>query len=149
MRQLTITVAALGLWVVLWGCGSQEEPARPKPAAKEPAIRETKPATPELKAAAPTREDYLKQTHVRLEELQRTVAEMQDKLEKISPELKARVTEQLKALEPKLTVARRKLQELKFTGGEAYKKLQAEVEALLEDLKKAVDQLPTGFQFKP
>jgi chromosome segregation ATPase len=148
MKRPTITLA-LWLAAALLGCGSQEEPAHPKPAVKEPAIRESRQATPEMKAAAPEREEYFRQANSRLEELKRGMAEMQDRLDKISPELKARVAEQLKALEPQMATARRKLQELKFATGETYKKLQAEMETLLNDLKKAVEQLPTGFQFKP
>ncbi len=145
----TILALALALTVALLGCGGQEEPVKSKPDAKEPAWSAGRPSVPELKAADRNRETYLKQTDARLEELKQAINEMQTKLEKLSPELKARVDEQLKVLEPKMAAARRKVQELKFAGGEAYKKLQSEVEALLEDLKKGVEQLPSGFQFKP
>lgn len=147
MTRLTMTLA-LGLTLLAASCGGPEEPARTKAAAKEPAITESKPVSPELRAA-PDRDAYLRQADARLEELKQAMNDMQAKLEKLSPELKARSAEQLKAMEARMTTARRKLQELRFAGGEAYKKLQAEVEALLEELKKRADQLPSGFQFRP
>jgi|GEM_PF-4765501 len=148
MRGMHV-VLPMVLAAVLGGCGSGEEPSRKAPAAREPVLQESRPVTPELRARPLEREEYLRQAEARLQEVQRLVAEMQERLEKLSPELRARVTEQLHALEPKLATARRKLQELKFAAGETYRKLQAEVEALLEELKKAVEKFPLGFQFKP
>ncbi|MCL6621091.1 MAG: hypothetical protein K6T55_03225 [Syntrophobacterales bacterium] len=144
--RLLIPVLLLGL---LGSCGAGEEPAPPKPSAREPELRAATPATPELKAQPPGREEYLRQAEAQLQEVQRLVAEMQERLEKLSPELRARVTEQLQALEPKLRTARRKLQELKFAGAETYKKVQGELEELLKELKRRAEELPVGFQFKP
>lgn len=134
---------------LLWGCGRGEEPAPQSPPPREPELRAGKPDLPELKAQPLGREDYLRQAEAQLREVQRLVADMQERLDRLSPELKARVTEQLKALEPQMATARRKLQELKFAGGEAYRKLQGELDELLKELKKRADDLPVGFQFKP
>lgn len=148
MTRWSVLVPLL-ITVVLGGCGRGEEPAPKGAAPREPALRESRPVTPELRAQPLGREDYLRQAEAQLQELQRLVADMQERLDKLSPELKARVTEQLKVLEPKLMTARRKVQELKFAGGETYKRLQGEMEELLKELKKRADDLPVGFQFKP
>lgn len=142
-------VVPLLIMAVLGGCGRGEEPAPRGAAPREPALRESRPATPELRAQPLGREDYLRQAEAQLQEVQRLVAEMQERLDKLSPELKARVTEQLKALEPRLMTARRKLQELKFAGKDAYRRLQAELEELLKEVKKRAEDLPVGFQLKP
>ncbi|MBE0568847.1 MAG: hypothetical protein IH577_04140 [Deltaproteobacteria bacterium] len=88
---------------------------------------------------AGSREHYQEKIESRLDEWGDEIEKLRHKADQLGEDAKARFREQIEDLRARQGTARRKLEEMKKAGGEAWGDLREGAESALDDLKKAVD----------
>lgn len=89
--------------------------------------------------AAGEREKHLKKLEARLKEWGEEIDKVRAKVDKLGAEAGARYRSQIEDLKARQDAARKKLQELGRSGGEAWDDLKSGAETALEELKKGVE----------
>jgi uncharacterized coiled-coil DUF342 family protein len=97
---------------------------------------------------AGSREHYQEQIESKLNEWGGEIDKIRKKADKLGAEARGKYQEQIEDLRARQETARKKLEDLKRTGGEAWEDLRSGAEAALDELKKgvegAVDKLKKG-----
>ena len=89
--------------------------------------------------AAGSRERYLEQIESRIDEWGEEIEKIRKKADKLGAEAREKYKGQIEELRARQETARKKLEELKRTGGEAWEDLRSGAEAALDELKKGVE----------
>jgi uncharacterized coiled-coil DUF342 family protein len=89
--------------------------------------------------AAGSREHYLAQIESSLNEWGEEIEKIRAKADKLGTEARGKYREQIEDLRARQETARKKLEDLKRTGGEAWEDLRSGAEAALDELKKGVE----------
>jgi uncharacterized coiled-coil DUF342 family protein len=88
---------------------------------------------------AGSREHHLEQIESKLNEWGEEIEKIRKKADKLGAEARGKYQEQIEDLRTRQETARKKLEELKRTGGEAWEDLRSGAEAALDELKKGVE----------
>ncbi len=88
---------------------------------------------------AGSREHYQQKIESRLDEWGDEIEKLRQKADQLGEDAKARFREQVEDLRGRQGAARRKLEEMKKAGGDAWGDLREGADSALDDLKKAVD----------
>ena len=89
--------------------------------------------------AAGSREHYQEQIESKLNEWGEEVEQIRKKADKLGAEARVKYQEQIEDLRARQETARKKLEDLKRTGGEAWEDLRSGAESALDELKKGVE----------
>ena len=88
--------------------------------------------------AAGSREHYQEQIESTLDGWGEEIEKIRKKADKLGAEARGKYQEQIEDLHARQETARRKLEDLKRTGGEAWEDLRSGAESALDELKKGV-----------
>jgi len=88
---------------------------------------------------AGSREHYQEQIESTLDEWGEEIEKIRKKADKLGAEARGKYREQIEDLSARQETARKKLEDLKRTGGEAWEDLRSGAEAALDELKKGVE----------
>jgi uncharacterized coiled-coil DUF342 family protein len=88
---------------------------------------------------AGSREHHLEQIESKLNEWGEEIEKIRKKADKLGAEARGKYQEQIEDLRARQETARKKLEDLKRTGGEAWEDLRSGAEAALDELKKGVE----------
>jgi uncharacterized coiled-coil DUF342 family protein len=88
---------------------------------------------------AGSREHYQDQIESTLNEWGEEIEKIRKKADKLGADAKGKYREQIEELRARQETARKQLEELKRTGGEAWEDLRSGAEAALDELKKGVE----------
>ncbi len=138
MRPFTLTTLAICAAALVTGCNSQSSPeteAKVKRAKEE--IKSAISATAE--AAAAKRDEYAKEMHKQLAELDIKIADLKEQASKSAGETKKKLEQKLAETKAKHADAAKKLDELKTASAERWEKLKDGMGKAYEDLKKVVE----------
>jgi uncharacterized coiled-coil DUF342 family protein len=98
--------------------------------------------------AAGSREHYQEQIESKLNEWGEEIEQLRKKADKLGGDAREKYKDQIEELRARQETARKKLENLKRTGGEAWEDFRSGAEAALDELKKgvegAVDKLKKG-----
>lgn len=86
-----------------------------------------------------SREHYQDQIESTLNEWGEEIEKIRKKADKLGADAKGKYREQIEELRARQETARKQLEELKRTGGEAWEDLRSGAEAALDELKKGVE----------
>ena len=89
--------------------------------------------------AAGSRERYQEQIESKIDEWGEEIEKIRKKADKLGAEAREKYRGQIEELRARQETARKKLEELKRTGGEAWDDLRSGAEAALDELKKGVE----------
>jgi uncharacterized coiled-coil DUF342 family protein len=88
---------------------------------------------------AGSREHHLEQIESKLNEWGEEIEKIRKKADKLGAEARGKYQVQIEDMRTRQETARKKLEELKRTGGEAWEDLRSGAEAALDELKKGVE----------
>jgi alanyl-tRNA synthetase len=89
--------------------------------------------------AAGSREHYQEQIESKLNEWGEEIEQLRQKADKLGGDAREKYKEQIEDLRARQETARKKLEDLKRTGGEAWEDFRSGAEAALDELKKGVE----------
>jgi alanyl-tRNA synthetase len=89
--------------------------------------------------AAGSREHYQEQIESKLNEWGEEIEQLRKKADKLGGDAREKYKEQIEELRARQETARKKLEDLKRTGGEAWEDFRSGAEAALDELKKGVE----------
>lgn len=89
--------------------------------------------------AAGSREHYQEQIESKLNEWGEEIEQIRKKADKLGGDAREKYKEQIEELRARQETARKKLEDLKRTGGEAWEDFRSGAEAALDELKKGVE----------
>lgn len=89
--------------------------------------------------AAGSREHYQEQIESKLNEWGEEIEQIRKKADKLGGDAREKYKEQIEELRTRQETARKKLEDLKRTGGEAWEDFRSGAEAALDELKKGVE----------
>ena len=89
--------------------------------------------------AAGSREHYQEQIESKLNEWSEEIEQLRKKADKLGGDAREKYKEQIEELRARQETARKKLEDLKRTGGEAWEDFRSGAEAALDELKKGVE----------
>jgi len=133
-------------------CGKQESSVDEQTQAPpEGSIEKVKEETKEALEAAKTytlqqKQEYQKKMEAKLDEFDITIAQLKARAETATDEAKVKLDEQVQELQRKQEDARKKLDELKSAGADAWENLKSEMDAAIEDLANFIDELLPSFE---
>jgi DNA repair ATPase RecN len=130
MRYVALIALAISAALLPLGC----KPNSPEVDAK---VREAKKATGE--AATALRDEYAKDMHKQLEDLEAKTAELKDKAAKATGEAKKKLEKKLEDVKAKHGDVAKKLDELKNASAEEWQKLKSGLGTAFDDLKKMIE----------
>lgn len=89
--------------------------------------------------AAGSREHYQEQIESKLNEWGEEIEQLRKKADKLGGDAREKYKEQIEELRARQETARKKLEDMKRTGGEAWEDFRSGAEAALDELKKGVE----------
>ena len=89
--------------------------------------------------AAGSREHYQEQIESTLDEWGEEIEKIRKKADKLGAEARGKYREQIEDLRARQETARKKLEDMKRSGGEAWEDLRSGADAALDELKKGVE----------
>ena len=140
-RFAWITVAVF-LAVTALACGKKEEPPQvKKPVTEKEVQQEGKEALDTLKAFADQqKEAYQKKIADHLAEMQKKMEELKGQVDKASPELKARLNQELEEAKQNIGTLQKNLEDVKTATGKVWEDMKGNLNQTLQDWQKGAEK---------
>jgi len=92
------------------------------------------------------KDEYIRQAEVKMEELGKKTAELENRLEKETAEMKERHKEEILGLKKKQEELQKKINELKSSSAKAWEEFKTGIDAALDDLEKSYEKALSHFE---
>ena len=147
MRKCVFFVL-LACLVVLFGCGSKDEPATAKkPGTAQKVKNETKEAAEAIKEyTLQQKEEYQKKLEAEIKEMHQKISDLEAQAAKATPEVKAKLKESADELQKKWEAIEKKFEELPKASGKAWEELKSKMDAAMDDLQKLYNKTLSYFK---